>query len=149
MVTHRHVEGQNTVDVARETEMLISDTSTQSFEDAIQQGVSRAASTLPGVHHIQLKDESVLFERGAITGYQVNFVVFGAKSEVSGEGLGVVLKPTEYRWLLEAEEELEDIQAYDEALEELERGEDELAPWKQAKREIERERAEVRSRGEL
>ena len=46
-------------------------------------------------------------------------------------------------------EDLEAIQAYDVSVNELERGEGELVPWEQAKREIEEERAELRSRGEL
>jgi hypothetical protein len=54
--------------------------------------------------------------------------------------------------LEEIEEDLEDleaIQAYDADMEKLERGDGELVSWEQAKREIDEERAELRSRGEL
>lgn len=53
--------------------------------------------------------------------------------------VGVVLPVEEYTRLLEAEEKLEDIlarQTYDRAVEELERGEDEVIPLEQALREI-------------
>jgi PHD/YefM family antitoxin component YafN of YafNO toxin-antitoxin module len=61
----------------------------------------------------------------------------------NGKRTGVILPIEEYERLIEELEELEDVlatQAYDEAKAELERGEDELIPWEQAKIEIEEER---------
>ena len=56
--------------VARVTELsAISETS---FEDAIQQGVSRATSTLRGGEGAWIKDMNVMIEDGNITGYKVN-----------------------------------------------------------------------------
>lgn len=59
--------------VARVTEL--SATSETSFEDAIQQGVSRATSTLRGVEGAWIKDMNVLIEDNKITGYRVNIEV--------------------------------------------------------------------------
>ena len=70
-------------------------------------------------------------------------------TDEKGERVGVILGIEEYERLLEALEALEDLRAADEALREIERGEDEVIPWEQAKREIEEERADLRSRGEL
>ena len=59
--------------VARVTEL--SATSQTSFEDAINQAVSRATSTLRGVEGAWIKDQNVLIQDGAITGYKVNLAV--------------------------------------------------------------------------
>ena len=59
--------------VARETEL--SATSDTSFEDAIQQAISRATSTLRGVEGAWIKDQNVLIQDGNITGYKVNLEV--------------------------------------------------------------------------
>jgi dodecin len=59
--------------VARVTEL--SAVSETSFEDAIQQGVSRATSTLRGVEGAWIKDMNVLIENGNITGFKVNMEV--------------------------------------------------------------------------
>ena len=59
--------------VARVTEL--SAVSETSFEDAIQQGVTRATSTLRGVEGAWIKDMNVLIENGNIKGYKVNLVV--------------------------------------------------------------------------
>ena len=59
--------------VARITEL--SATSQTSFEDAIQQAISRATSTLRGVEGAWIKDQNVLIEDGNITGYKVNLAV--------------------------------------------------------------------------
>ena len=59
--------------VARVTEIsAISDTS---FEDAIQQGIGRATSTLRGVEGAWIKDMNVMIEDGNITGYKVNMEI--------------------------------------------------------------------------
>ena len=59
--------------VARVTE--ISATSTQSFEDAVQQGLDRATSTLRGVTSAWIKEQQVRLRDGKVTEYQVNMQV--------------------------------------------------------------------------
>lgn len=59
--------------VGRVTEL--SSTSTTSFEDAIQEGISRATSTLRGVEGAWIKDMNVVIENGNIKGYKVNMEV--------------------------------------------------------------------------
>ncbi len=59
--------------VARVTE--ISSTSTKSFEDAVEQGVARAAETLRNVRSAWVKEQQVRVENGKIVGYQVNLMV--------------------------------------------------------------------------
>lgn len=54
----------------------------------------------------------------------------------NGKRVSVILPVEEYERMLEELEELEDTRAYDEAVAELERGEDELIPFNQAVREI-------------
>jgi PHD/YefM family antitoxin component YafN of YafNO toxin-antitoxin module len=61
--------------------------------------------------------------------------------------VAVLLDIQEYERMVGELEEFEDIlarRAYDEAKAELERGEDELIPWEQAKREIEEERKRLK-----
>ncbi|MGH3148886.1 MAG: dodecin family protein [Rubrobacter sp.] len=59
--------------VARVTE--ISATSETSFEDAINQGVARATSTLRGVEGAWVKDQNIAIEDGNIVGYKVNLEI--------------------------------------------------------------------------
>ena len=59
--------------VARVTEM--SATSDQSFEDAINQAIKRATSTLRNVEGAHVKDMNVMIENGHISGYKVNIAV--------------------------------------------------------------------------
>ena len=59
--------------VARVTE--ISSTSSQSFEDAVRQGIERATTTLRGVTAAWIKDQRVKLEDGRIAEYQVNMEV--------------------------------------------------------------------------
>ena len=59
--------------VARVTE--ISSTSTQSFEDAIRQGIERATSTLRGVTSAWIKEQQVKIEGGKVAEYQVNMQI--------------------------------------------------------------------------
>lgn len=59
--------------VARVTE--ISSTSTKSFEDAIQQGVSRATKTLRNVKSAWIKEQRVEVTGDNISLYQVNLMV--------------------------------------------------------------------------
>jgi hypothetical protein len=59
--------------VARVTE--ISSTSSQSFDDAIQQGVARATKTLRNVRSAWIKEQRVDIRDDKITQYQVNLMV--------------------------------------------------------------------------
>lgn len=59
--------------VARVTE--ISATSEASFEDAMKEGVARAAATLRNVTGAWVKEQSVVVSDGVVTGYQVNMLV--------------------------------------------------------------------------
>jgi dodecin len=59
--------------IARVTEL--SATSEQSFEDAINQGVNRATSTLRNVESAWIKDMNVMIENGNITAYKVNMAI--------------------------------------------------------------------------
>ena len=70
-------------------------------------------------------------------------------TDENGKRIGVVLDIEEYERLREIENEMEDIRRYDEAMAARKRGESDAIPWEQAKREIEREREELRRRGEL
>jgi flavin-binding protein dodecin len=140
------------MEAARTTEVVISATSSASFEDAIAAGVSRATATLRGVQGVWIKDMHVVIEHGSIVGYKVNMEITFVLEEDDrepGELRGVLVDPEEYGRLQEAAEELEDLRAYDEAIMELRAGEDELVPWDRAKQEIEEERSELRRRGEL
>jgi flavin-binding protein dodecin len=59
--------------VARITE--ISSTSSESFEDAIRQGIARATKTLRQVKSAWIKEQRVEVTDGRITAYQVNLLV--------------------------------------------------------------------------
>jgi dodecin len=59
--------------VARVTELSV--VSETSFEDAIQEGVARATSTLRGVEGAWIKDQNVEIEDNNITGYRVNIEI--------------------------------------------------------------------------
>ncbi len=59
--------------VARVVEL--SSSSDQSFEDAINQGVKRATSTLRNVEGAWVKDQNVIIENGNIIGYKVNLAI--------------------------------------------------------------------------
>jgi dodecin len=53
----------------------ISATSSKSFEDAIQQGLSRAGKTLRHIRSAWIKEQTVRCNEGKITEYQVNMMV--------------------------------------------------------------------------
>jgi dodecin len=53
----------------------ISATSTKSFEDAIQQGITRATQTLRNVKSAWIKEQHVRVENGRTSEYQVNMMV--------------------------------------------------------------------------
>jgi hypothetical protein len=59
--------------VARVTE--ISSTSTQSFDDAIKQGISRATKTLRNVRSAWVKEQRVDIRDDKVAEYQVNLMV--------------------------------------------------------------------------
>jgi dodecin len=66
-------EGQSRSSVARVIEL--SATSEESFEDAIDQGVERATSTLRNVESAWIKDMNVMIENNEIAAYKVNMAV--------------------------------------------------------------------------
>ena len=53
----------------------ISATSSKSFEDAIQTGLTRAAKTLRHIRSAWVKEQHVRCDEGRITEYQVNMMV--------------------------------------------------------------------------
>ncbi len=59
--------------VARVTE--ISSTSSKSFDDAVQKGVTRASKTLRNVRGAWVKEQRVDVKDGKISEYQVNLMV--------------------------------------------------------------------------
>ena len=59
--------------VARVTE--ITSSSTESFEDAIEQGIARAAKTLKNVEGAWVQEQKVVVEGGRIAAYRVNMKV--------------------------------------------------------------------------
>lgn len=59
--------------VARVTE--ISATSKKSFDDAMEQGVERAAQTLRNVQSAWVKEQKVSVKDGKVQEYQVNMMV--------------------------------------------------------------------------
>ena len=59
--------------VAKVTE--ISATSTKSFEDALQQGLGRAAKTLRNIRSAWIKEQHVRVDNGRVSQYQVNMMV--------------------------------------------------------------------------
>ena len=59
--------------IARVTEL--SATSEQGFEDAINQAINRATSTLRNVEAAHVKDMNVLIDNGTIRGYKVNLEI--------------------------------------------------------------------------
>ena len=53
----------------------ISSTSSKSFEDAIQQGLTRAAKTLRNIRGAWIKEQHVRCEGARVSEYQVNMMV--------------------------------------------------------------------------
>ncbi len=66
-------KGKSMTSVARVIEL--SATSEESFEDAINQGVERATSTLRNVQSAWLKDMNVMIENKEVTAYKVNMAI--------------------------------------------------------------------------
>ena len=59
--------------VAKVIEIIAS--STESFDDAVKQGVARATETVSGVSSAWVKDQNVLVEGGEIVEYRVTLKV--------------------------------------------------------------------------
>lgn len=59
--------------VARVTEITAS--SPKSFEDAVQQGIARAAKTLENVKGAWIQDQEIVADNGTITEYRVHMKV--------------------------------------------------------------------------
>lgn len=59
--------------VAKVTEL--SCTSTESFEDAIRQGIERASKTLRGVRSAWVKEQRVIVNNDNVIEYQANILV--------------------------------------------------------------------------
>ena len=59
--------------IARVTEL--SATSEQSFEDAINQAIQRATSTLRNVESAWVKDRNVLIENDSVKAYKANLAI--------------------------------------------------------------------------
>ena len=53
----------------------ISSTSTKGFQDAIEEGITRANKTLRNVRSAWIKEQQVRVKKGLITDYQVNMMV--------------------------------------------------------------------------
>ena len=62
-----------TTTIARVTEL--SATSDQNFEDAINQGIERATSTLRNVESAWIKDMNVIIENNEVAAYKVNMAI--------------------------------------------------------------------------
>jgi dodecin len=62
-----------TMTVARVTE--ISATSTESFDDAVKQGIQRASKTLRGITSAWVKDQNVMIENGKVSAFKINLAV--------------------------------------------------------------------------
>jgi dodecin len=66
-------ERSSAMSVARVIEL--SATSTKSFEDAIQQGLTRAHKTLRNVTGAWIKEQRLALDNGNVTEYQVNMLI--------------------------------------------------------------------------
>jgi flavin-binding protein dodecin len=64
---------EEAMSVARVTE--ITSSSNKSFQDAIEQGIARAAKTLKNVEGAWIQDQKVVVENGKISAYRVNMKV--------------------------------------------------------------------------
>ena len=71
--------------VARITE--ISSTSTKSFEDAIQKGITRATKTIRNVRSAWVKEQQIKIEKDKISEYQVNLMITFVLDEGDQEDL--------------------------------------------------------------
>ena len=60
-------------------------TSEKSFEDAINQGIARAASTLKNVEGAWIKEQKVMIQDGRITAYRVNMMITFILASAGGD----------------------------------------------------------------
>jgi flavin-binding protein dodecin len=73
--------------VARIVEL--SATSTKSFEDAIQQGVSRATKTLRNVTGAWIKEQQLKLDNGSVSEYQVNMLITFVLEDTMDQNTGM------------------------------------------------------------
>jgi len=66
-------ESEAEMSVAKVSELSV--TSSKSFQDAIEQGITRANKTLRNVRSAWIKEQQVRVTKGAITEFQVNMMV--------------------------------------------------------------------------
>lgn len=71
--SYAHEHKEIVMAIARITE--ISATSTQGFDDAIEQGIARATRTLRNVRSAWVKEQRVEIEGDRISEYQVNLLI--------------------------------------------------------------------------
>jgi flavin-binding protein dodecin len=69
----KHEKRRHEMSIAKVSE--ISTTSSKSFQDAIEQGITRANKTLRHVKSAWIKEQQVRVKEGLITEYQVNMMV--------------------------------------------------------------------------
>jgi flavin-binding protein dodecin len=53
----------------------LTSSSSESFEDAIRQGIARASKTLKNIEGAWIKEQQLSIEGGRITGFRVNMMV--------------------------------------------------------------------------
>lgn len=53
----------------------ISSTSKKSFEDAVEQGITRAGKTIRNIRSVWIKEQHVRIENGRPSEYQVNMMI--------------------------------------------------------------------------
>jgi len=53
----------------------ISATSTESFEDAVKQGIAKASETVRNIRSVWVKEQGASVENGAVVEFQVNLQV--------------------------------------------------------------------------
>lgn len=53
----------------------ISSSSSESFQDAVDQGIARASKTIKGIEGAWIKEEKVKCKNGKVTEYRVNMMV--------------------------------------------------------------------------
>jgi dodecin len=53
----------------------LTSSSSESFEDAIRQGIARASKTLKNIQGAWIKEQQLSIQDGRITGYRVNMMV--------------------------------------------------------------------------
>ena len=63
----------------------ITSSSTQSFDDAINSGIARAAKTINNIRGAWVKEQKVEIENGSVTEYRVTMILTFVLSENSGD----------------------------------------------------------------